>query len=106
MTLHTRIEPAPVLLRSDTGGLAILALNRPEARNSLSDALIDALSAELDRIAESPEVRAVVLTGRGRAFSAGHDLKEVTARRANPDRGRACFADLMTRCSALMQRLV
>jgi len=102
MTVHASIDPERVLLRSDEGGITTLALNRPEARNALSDALIDALSAELDRIAESPEVRAVVLTGRGRAFSAGHDLKEVTARRANPDRGRACFADLMTRCSALM----
>jgi len=106
MTLHTRIEPAPVLLRSDTGGVAILALNRPEARNALSEALIDALSAELDRIAEDRTVRAVVLTGRGPAFSAGHDLKQMSARHADPDRGRAYFADLMFRSSALMQRIV
>ena len=51
-------------------------------------------------------MRAVVLAGRGPAFSAGHDLKEMTARRADPDRGRAYFADLMARCSALMQRVV
>ena len=106
MTLHTRIEPAPVLLRSDAGGVAILALNRPEARNALSEALIDALSAELDRIAEDRTVRAVVLTGRGAAFSAGHDLKQVSARHADPDRGRAYFVDLMSRSSALMQRIV
>ena len=106
MTLHTRIEPAPVLLRSDAGGVAMLALNRPEARNALSETLIDALSAELDRIAEDRTVRAVVLTGRGPAFSAGHDLKQVSARHADPDRGRAYFVDLMSRSSALMQRIV
>ena len=106
MTLHTRIEPAPVLLRSDAGGVAMLALNRPEARNALSEALIDALSAELDRIAEDRSVRAVVLTGRGPAFSAGHDLKQMSARHTDPDRGRAYFADLMARSSALMQRIV
>ena len=106
MTLHTRIEPAPVLLRSDAGGVAMLALNRPEARNALSETLIDALSAELDRIAEDRTVRAVVLTGRGPAFSAGHDLKHLSARHADPDRGRAYFADLISRSSALMQRIV
>src|SRR3712207_5461584 len=102
MTLHTRIEPAPILLRSDGGGVATLTLNRPKARNALSEALIDALGAEIDRIAEDHTVRAVVLTGQGPAFSAGHDLKEMTARRADPDRGHAYFADLMARCSALM----
>ena len=106
MTVHARVEPAPVLLRLDADGVAVLTLNRPEARNALSEALIDALSTELERIAADRAVRAVVLAGRGPAFSAGHDLKELTARRADPDRGRAYFADLMARCSALMQRIV
>ena len=81
-------------------------MNRPEARTALSEALIDALGAELDHVAEDGAVRAVVLTGRGPAFSAVHDLKEIAARRADSDRGRAYFADLMARCSALMQRIV
>jgi enoyl-CoA hydratase/carnithine racemase len=51
-------------------------------------------------------VRVVVLTGRGPAFSACHDLKQMSARHADPDRGRAYFADLMSRSSALMQRIV
>jgi enoyl-CoA hydratase/carnithine racemase len=106
MTVHTRIDAAPVLLRSDEDGVATLTLNRPEARNALSEALIDALGAELDHVAEDGAVRAVVLTGRGPAFSAGHDLKEIAARRADSDRGRAAFATLMARCSALMQRIV
>src|SRR3954468_7850372 len=106
MTLHERTEAAPVLLRSDDSGITTLTLNRPEARNALSEALIDALGAELDRIAADRAVGAVVLTGQGSAFSAGHDLKEMTARRADSDRGRAYFADLMARCSALMQRIV
>src|SRR3954469_13630966 len=106
MTLHGRTEAAPVLLRSDDSGITTLTLNRPEARNALSEALIDALGAELDRIAADRAVGAVVLTGQRSAFSAGHDLKEMTARRADSDRGRAYFADLMARCSALMQRIV
>ena len=48
MTVHTRIDAAPVLLRSYESGIATLTLNRPEARNALSEALIDALGAELD----------------------------------------------------------
>jgi len=85
MTLHARIDVAPILLRSDEGGVAMLTLNRPEARNALSEALIDALHAEFDRIAEDSATRVIILTGRGSAFSAGHDLKEMTARRADPD---------------------
>ncbi len=97
---------APVLLREDDAGIATLTLNRPAARNALSDALIDALSAELDRIAADSAVRAVILAGAGPVFCAGHDLKELTARRADADRGRAYFDDVMARCSAMMQRIV
>lgn len=105
MTLHASAETSP-LLRMDGDGIATLILNRPSARNALSEALIDALAGEFDRIAGDQEVRAVILAGSGPAFSAGHDMKEMTARRADPDRGRAYFADLLSRCSALMQRIV
>ncbi len=97
---------APVLLREDAQGVATLTLDRPAARNALSEALLDALSTELDRIAETPAVRAVILAAAGPVFSAGHDLKEMTARRADPDRGRAYFADVLGRCSAMMQKIV
>jgi enoyl-CoA hydratase/carnithine racemase len=105
VTVHAAADASP-LLRSDAGGIVTLTLNRPAARNALSEALIDALSGELDRIAEDPAVRVVLVTAEGSVFSSGHDLKEMTARRADPDRGRAYFATMMARCSALMERIV
>jgi enoyl-CoA hydratase/carnithine racemase len=105
MTIHATSETAP-LLRQDEDGIALLTLNRPGARNALSEALIERLTAELDRIAADVSIKAVVIAAAGSVFSAGHDLKEMTARRADPDRGRAYFADILGRCSAMMQRVV
>ncbi|MBV9565741.1 MAG: enoyl-CoA hydratase [Bradyrhizobium sp.] len=98
--------PPPNLLREQTGSVAVLTLNRPAARNSLSEALIAELHAALDEIADDKSVRAVVIAANGPAFSAGHDLKELTARRGDADRGRAYFAALMNACSAMMQAIV
>jgi enoyl-CoA hydratase/carnithine racemase len=106
MNAPMRADSQPVLLRADADGVAHLTLNRPQARNALSDALLDALSAALDALAADRAVRAVVLSGAGPAFCAGHDLKEMTARRADADRGRAYFADVLGRCSGMMQRIV
>src|SRR5262249_20273670 len=78
---------APPLLRETAGRVAILTLNRPEARNSLSEVMIAALAEALTAIAADSSVRAVVLTANGSAFCAGHDLKELTARRADRDGG-------------------
>jgi enoyl-CoA hydratase/carnithine racemase len=97
---------APVLLREDMDGIAVLTLNRPEARNSLSEALLTALGQELESIAEDRALRAVVLAANGPAFSAGHDLKELTAHRNDPDRGRVYFQFVMQTCSDVMQRIV
>jgi enoyl-CoA hydratase/carnithine racemase len=99
-------SPLPVLSRSDDDGVATLTLCRPERRNPLSEALIRSLTAELDAIAADRSVRAVILAAEGPAFSAGHDLKEMTARRSDPDRGRAYFTEIMSRCAAMMQRIV
>jgi enoyl-CoA hydratase/carnithine racemase len=96
----------PVLLRETLGSIAVLTLNRPEARNSLSEGLIAELHAALNDIHDDAGVRAVVLAASGPAFSAGHDMKELTARRADADRGRAYFAKMMTACSAMMQAIV
>jgi enoyl-CoA hydratase/carnithine racemase len=96
----------PLLLREDQRDVAILTLNRPEARNSLSEAMLTALGAELDAIAADRRLRAVVLAANGPAFSAGHDLKELTAHRNDPDRGRAYFKFIMDLCSSIMQRIV
>ena len=94
------------LLREDHAAIAVLTLNRPEARNSLSEALLVALANELTAIAADTSVRAVVITANGPAFSAGHDLKELNARRSDPDRGRGYFAHIMTLCSAVMLQIV
>jgi enoyl-CoA hydratase/carnithine racemase len=94
------------LLRETADTIAILTLNRPEARNSLSEALLLALESALAAIAADPAVRAVVITANGPVFSAGHDLKELTARRADGDRGRGYFAHIMTLCATVMQQVV
>jgi enoyl-CoA hydratase/carnithine racemase len=98
--------PIPILLRDTIDGIAVLTLNRPAARNSLSEAMIGALHAALEEVAGDSAVRAVVIAANGTVFSAGHDLKELTARRADADRGRAYFAHMMTICSAMMQAIV
>ena len=95
-----------MLLRENRGGIAILTLNRPQARNSLSEALLGALGDALSAIAQDPTVRAVVLAAQGAAFSAGHDLKELNARRSDGDRGRAYFKHIMSLCSRVMQQIV
>lgn len=102
MNAHAR---AQILLREDADGIATLTLNRPEARNPLSEAMLAALSETFAAIATDRSVRAVVLAAAGPVFSAGHDLKEMSARRADPDRGRAYFADVLGRCSGVMQQV-
>src|ERR1700756_5076667 len=97
---------APVLLREREKDVAILVLNRPDVRNSLSEAMLIALSRALGDIAADNTVRAVVLAANGPAFCAGHDLKELTARRSDADGGRAFFREIMTTCSAMMQTIV
>jgi enoyl-CoA hydratase/carnithine racemase len=99
-------QKAPVLLVERDGPVAILTLNRPQARNSLSEALLIALSEAWTAIAAESAIRAVVLTATGPAFSAGHDMKELTARRADTDGGRAYFHQIMTVCSGMMQQIV
>ena len=96
----------PTLLREDVGAVTVLTLNRPAARNSLSEGLIGELHSALTAIANDDAVRAVVIAANGTAFSAGHDLKELTARRADADGGRAYFAHMMSICSAMMQAVV
>jgi enoyl-CoA hydratase/carnithine racemase len=100
------LEPAAVLLQERDGPIAILTLNRPKARNSLSEALLAALGQALDDIADHKAVRAVVLAAHGPAFCAGHDLKELTARRGDADGGREFFRTTMLTCSETMQKIV
>ena len=109
MPAQTARAPAPqppILLREKLGSIAVLTLNRPAARNSLSEGLIAALHGALKEIHDDASVRAVVIAANGPAFSAGHDMKELTARRSDADRGRGYFAEIMNACSAMMQAIV
>jgi enoyl-CoA hydratase/carnithine racemase len=105
-TARAAAPHSPILLRELLGNVAVLTLNRPEARNSLSEGLIAELDAALREIHDDARVRAVVIAANGSAFSAGHDMKELTARRSDADRGRGYFAEIMTACSAMMQAIV
>jgi enoyl-CoA hydratase/carnithine racemase len=95
-------EPAaePVLLRSDAEGVVGLTLNRPHQYNALSRELLARLQAELDGIKDDPGVRVVVITGTGRAFCAGHDLKEMAC-----ERERAKLVELFGACSRMVLSL-
>lgn len=96
----------PVLIEHLDKGVARLTLNRPKARNSLSDALIASLHEAVTRLGNDPAARVIILDGAGPGFCAGHDLKEMTARRQDADGGKAYFQDLVSRCSAMMQAIV
>lgn len=91
-----------VLLREDRGPVATLTMNRPDSLNALSDGLLAALQAEFDRLAADRKIKAIVLRGAGRAFCAGHDLREMQGKRQAPDGGRDDFQDLFARCSRMM----
>jgi enoyl-CoA hydratase/carnithine racemase len=96
-----------LLLRADTAeGVTTLTLNRPEARNALSFALLGALDDALAGIAADPRVRVVILAAEGPVFSAGHDLREITAHRADADGGSGFFDAAMQRCARVMQAIV
>ncbi|MBR9763670.1 MAG: enoyl-CoA hydratase [Rhodobacteraceae bacterium] len=92
----------PILERHDTGPVAHLRLNAPERLNALSDAMLAALQQALETLAEDRGIRVVLLSGEGRAFCAGHDLKEMQAARRAADGGAAAFADLFARCARVM----
>lgn len=94
-----------ILLRSDRDGVATLTLNAPTSFNALSNRMIAALSAQITALAQDDGVRVVVVKGAGKAFCAGHDLKEMQAARHSPDQGRAAFQTLFADCAAMMQAL-
>src|SRR5271165_3444884 len=83
-----------------------VVLNRPKARNALSEDLMSALQNALDEAAAAIEIRVIVLTANGPVFSSGHDLKEMTLKRQDPDQGTAAFQALFAQCSRLMQSIV
>lgn len=92
-----------ILERRDTGAVAHLTMNAPERINALSDEMIAALQETLDGLKQENAIRAIVISGAGKAFCAGHDLKQMTQGRQAEDGGRAYFKDLFDRCSTMMQ---
>lgn len=89
------------LLRTAQDGVVTLTLNQPERFNALSEAMLEALQTALDEIAQDDQVRCVVLAANGRAFCAGHDLKQM---RAHPE--QAYYQALFARCGKVMQTIV
>jgi len=94
-----------LLERKVKGAICYLTLSAPEKLNALSDGMLAALQAEIDALADDKAIRVVVLSGMGKAFCAGHDLKEMQAGRAAPDGGAAYFSDLFDRCATMMMSL-
>ena len=99
-------QTEPLIRTEARGAVLRMIMNRPAARNALSEGLMAALQEALDAAAVEKSVRAIVLAAEGPAFCAGHDLKEMTACRANADKGQAAFAALFAQCSHLMQTIV
>ena len=96
----------PPVLTAKANGVLTITLNRPESRNPLSESLMRALQLALDGAVEDGDVKIVVLAAKGPAFCAGHDLKELTARRSDPDKGLAYYREVFAHCSRLMQTIV
>ena len=94
-----------ILERRGTGAVAQLHMNSPERLNALSDEMLAALQSQFDELRETASVRAVILSGAGKAFCAGHDLKQMTTGRQASDGGKAYFKDLFDRCSQMMQSI-
>ncbi|HET6321050.1 MAG TPA: enoyl-CoA hydratase [Hyphomicrobium sp.] len=86
--------------------IALLTLNRPATRNALSLAMMRALHEAVDALGADDDISAIVLAANGPVFSSGHDLKELTAHRADPDKGLAFYTEAMGRCAAMMQAIV
>src|SRR5260221_237526 len=105
--LRRRLMLRLVVPASGTGPMAAsTATYMSKSANRRSEAMLAALANELSAIAKDRAVRAVVLEANGPGFSGGHDLKELTARRSDADRGRAYFQHVMTTCSAMMLQIV
>jgi enoyl-CoA hydratase/carnithine racemase len=105
-TAARAIPNEPVLRRETEGAVACLILNRPTSRNSLSEKLLTELIAAFASLGRDTSVRAVVIAAEGSAFCSGHDLRELTARRADPDGGRSFFTRIWQLCSTLMMSVV
>ena len=94
-----------ILERRDSNAVAYLIMNAPERLNALSDEMLSALQSTFDGLHNDRSVRAIVISGAGKAFCAGHDLKQMTAARQAEDGGARAFKDLFDRCATFMQSI-
>ena len=98
--------PLPPLLPTRANGVLTITLNRPESRNALSETLMRALQLTLDEAVDDASIKVIVLAANGPAFCAGHDLREMSVHRKDPDRGLAYYRAVFAQCSRLMQTIV
>ncbi|MBX2806566.1 MAG: enoyl-CoA hydratase [Hyphomicrobiales bacterium] len=104
--LDQKPQAQPPLIREDHDGVTVLTLNRPRTINALSEDTLDALQKAFEKIAGDHAVKAVILRGAGENFCAGHNLKEMTARRGDGDGGFQYYKDLFASCSRMMTLVV
>ncbi len=95
-----------LVLRTDSGGVSTLTLNDPNRLNVLSEGMLESLQSKFDAISNDQSVRCIVLRANGKAFCAGHDLRELTERRQASDGGRGYFQDVFNSCSNMMQTIL
>ncbi len=95
-----------ILQKTCRDGLLRLTLNRPHAGNCLSVALLEDLSAEIAAAGDDKTVKAIIIAANGAMYCSGHDLKEMTQRRRDNDKGRAFYHATLTACSTMMQTIV
>ncbi len=98
---NVAVAVEPMVLRQDKAGITHLTMNRPRQYNALSEEMLDALAGELTAVAADPAVRVVILSGAGKAFCPGHDLKQMRAQYRQD-----YYDSLFERCSRLMLQLV
>ena len=94
-----------LLERHDTNAIAHLKMNAPDKLNALSEAMLSALQEQFDSLQNDRQIRAVILSGAGKAFCAGHDLKEMTAGRQAEDGSKAYFKELFQKCARMMSSI-
>jgi enoyl-CoA hydratase/carnithine racemase len=95
----------PLIRRHDDNGIATLTLAAPQTLNALSTGMLKALGSQFTALAADDSIRVVILAAEGKAFSAGHDLKEMQSYRSAPDGGQAQFQALFDRCATVMQQI-
>ncbi len=101
------VTPGTTLMKEDRPdpGIVVLTMTSPKGPVTLSDAMLDCLQATFDRLAADDTAHVIVVASEGPAFCAGHNLKEMTAHRADADGGRAAYAALMAKCATMMQTI-